>query len=988
MILKRLFHALGIALVLVTAAAAQGVSEIEALWREGRFDEARVLIGAHGQAAATDLAYLQQAARAQEEMRDYAPAADLYAQAAKLLGARPEDYRQAREHEWRCRWLAGGSAASAAWLTAARSEIESRLGGQKGKKSSEYRLALELQAQLALISGQASRPGDELRQRFPDSVLVLRAAKAAADALAAERDDQQRLKLCNAFLKDYPGCYWRHVAYRYLLYTAWRLHDAQALKHNAALYLAEYPNDPNSHGAVSRYYFDADIEAQAGLAAAKRSVELYETALGSDGSAASLADLNEKTRGLPPRPDYELPSRRSLFVDYLGSRYNLARYLLAAKQWDAALNQVQPVVDLAPFTLDEELTLAPFCLAATQARAALGDDVLAYYDAYQVLVEGDATNRYGLQAEGLRNELAGKQPNQSAGGNRIDMMPPELAYLPDVLRDRMAPLPQFTDVTKAAGLEGRECTRVAWGDVDGEGDADLLLDGSTLLLNQGARGFADVTKQWGLSGKANGGTFGDYDNDGDLDLYAYGAGQHGDRLWRNEGGHFADVTAVTGGAWDDEDSQAAAWLDYDADGWLDLYVVNAAARSEWSGGSQRAGTPNRLYRNNGAGSFTAIALESVGLAPPFGEPQDGRGLSIADVDSNGLPDIFSGNYRLQENALYLNSGGAFSNLARRLGVAGFNVDGCYGNTLGSDFGDIDVDGDLDLFSANLASARMQYSCNKSQLLVADPDTSGPPNVWMTPEVDPLDAPGTLAGHAPEHYYDQRSARGIKYEETHCDLLFGDFNNDGALDLFITSAYENRRSFLYLNDGKGHFGDVTYIAGARVLGGWGCAAADYDRDGDLDLAVAAPGGLKLLRNDSPTQRWLEVRCTGGQGAGVPAAAGDPGWSNTAAIGARVTLSLGAIPLIRELQSCKGIGCGNELVAHFGLGNFTGRVGVIVRFPSGRVVTKAVMQPDQLVEISEITMMDKQPAKPPEPKPERAPGWGQTPVERPAETKRGR
>lgn len=167
------------------------------------------------------------------------------------------------------------------------------------------------------------------------------------------------------------------------------------------------------------------------------------------------------------------------------------------------------------------------------------------------------------------------------------------------------------------------------------------------------------------------------------------------------------------------------------------------------------------------------------------------------------------------------------------GVAGQEKDGWWGHTIGSEWGDFDNDGDLDLITANLAHPRYIEFSNRTCLYE-----------------NRLRQDGV--------FREVRAEWGIKYQETHSDPAWGDVDSDGDLDLFLTCIYPNRPSFLYLNDlGDHHFRDVTFLAGVQVTNAWGCAFSDFDRDGDLDLAVGSGKSLHLFRNRGSRANWLEV-----------------------------------------------------------------------------------------------------------------------------------
>lgn len=159
-----------------------------------------------------------------------------------------------------------------------------------------------------------------------------------------------------------------------------------------------------------------------------------------------------------------------------------------------------------------------------------------------------------------------------------------------------------------------------------------------------------------------------------------------------------------------------------------------------------------------------------------------------------------------------------------------------------------------------------------------------------------------------------------------------------MDLYITSIYEGRRSFLYENLGNGKFRDITWLAGVRVFNGWGCAFSDFDNDGDLDLVVGSGSGVKLFRNDGANNNYLKVKVIGTK-------------SNKAGIGARIKLAQGKKSQIREIQGGKGTTSQNSLIAHFGLGKNKGLVTIEVTFPSGIRRTLKKIKPNQLVKIQE-------------------------------------
>ncbi|MHC4600160.1 MAG: FG-GAP-like repeat-containing protein, partial [Planctomycetota bacterium] len=498
-----------------------------------------------------------------------------------------------------------------------------------------------------------------------------------------------------------------------------------------------------------------------------------------------------------------------------GARRTLARAYLAAGDPDAALAEAQLAAARIRNRWQPEFDREPLLILMGRAWEKKGNHGWAMEFFLQALLTRghDAEAKAGLERTYGKVFLEG---------------PPPREYF--AARDRVT-TPFFDDATGAWGLGKASGRRVAFGDVDGDGLDDLLFGGCRLWRNREGR-FEDAKDDF-PEARGRGGVFADVDNDGDLDAFMAGAGKKGpagDALFLNDGeGKFTRREGA--GVSDDHPTEGAAFADYDADGNVDLYVANYE-------GPMSAGHPDFLYRGLGDGSFEdatrAAGIERKSL-------RCGRGVVWGDVDGDGDPDLHVSNYRLNPNFLFLNQGDAtFEEVAEARGVRGVPIRGYYGHTIGSVFGDVDNDGDLDLFQANLAHPRFIEFSDQSFLLM----NGGAPGFAFT---------------------DRRRASGIRFEETHSDPLFADFDNDGHLDLYVTSVYEGRKSFLYRNRGDGSFQDVTWFAGVRADNGWGCAASDVEGDGDLDLVVCASGGPRLFLNRGNGNHWLQVHVVGTQKA---------------------------------------------------------------------------------------------------------------------------
>ncbi len=424
---------------------------------------------------------------------------------------------------------------------------------------------------------------------------------------------------------------------------------------------------------------------------------------------------------------------------------------------------------------------------------------------------------------------------------------------------------------------------LAWGDYDGDGDLDVYLTHSwypnELFRNEGSGVFVDATS--GPMGDADGGSgvaWGDYDNDGDPDLYLSNCGT-ANKLFRNDGGgNFVDATS--GPLGDAGCGMAVAWGDFDNDGDLDLYLTNDAAA-------------NKLFRNDGGGTFVDAT------SGPLGDTGNSWTAACGDYDNDGDLDIYIVNWN-NANKLLRNDGGlTFVNV-----TSGPLGDAQKGK--GVDWGDYDNDGDLDLYFAN------QYTGNK--LLRND---GGGSFVDVTS--------GPLA--------DVGNTKGVAW---------GDYDNDGDLDLFLAKGDgatlgPNR---LLRNDGGGAFVDATSgaLADSGMFGGSGLG--DFDNDGDLDLYVAnfqGPNSLFLNQKGS-TMHWLHVNLVGVV-------------SNKSAIGARVSAHSGTLSQIREISGGSGYLSQNSLTAEFGLGSLTSVDSLIISWPSGTVQKLTSLPVDTLLSITE-------------------------------------
>jgi hypothetical protein len=443
--------------------------------------------------------------------------------------------------------------------------------------------------------------------------------------------------------------------------------------------------------------------------------------------------------------------------------------------------------------------------------------------------------------------------------------------------------------------------------------------------------FTDVTVKAGLahSGWGQGCCVGDYDNDGRDDLFVSYYGQN--VLFHNNGdGTFSDVTAKAGllqtkQRW----NSGCAFLDYDRDGHLDLFVANyidfdlKTAPTPESGPCTyksilvACGPPglpggkNILYHNNGDGTFTDVS-EKAGMWDTIGNYA--LSVAVADLDNDGWPDIYVANDSTAATLYQNQKNGTFKDIAIEAGAA-FSPDGKPQAGMGVSIGDYNRDGNLDVVKTNFAGDTDSLYTNLGD--------------------------GTFEDHT------YLSGLGINTRYLGWGVGFFDMDNDGWLDLFMSNGHvypEVSRSkteapyaehkYLYRNLRNGRFEDVTDKGGPGIIApvaARGCAFGDYDNDGDLDIVVNCVNSTpQLLRCDSSWKRnWIKIKTIGTK-------------SNRTGIGARVkvlakTQENSQQPLLQidEVRSGGSYYSQNDLRLHFGLDQAKTVDLVEIHWPSGQV-----------------------------------------------------
>ena len=452
------------------------------------------------------------------------------------------------------------------------------------------------------------------------------------------------------------------------------------------------------------------------------------------------------------------------------------------------------------------------------------------------------------------------------------------------------------------------------------------------LYHQRADGtFEDVTEKAGLQGDlyGMGAAVGDYDNDGFEDLFVTGLG--GNRLYHNNGnGTFTDVTAkagVGGSGW----STSAAWVDLDNDGYLDLVVLRYVTwdwNDVWCGPRDSRGYchPDNfppismlVYHNNGNGTFTE---ESHGLG--LDKPAKALGITIADYDRDGHPDIFVANDSMAEFLFHNKGNGTFEEMGLNAGVA---VD-LSGNTfagMGTDFSDFNNDGFPDLIVDDLANQGYAlYRNNQDGTFSYDSFLTG------------LDSISLL-----------HSGWGLR---------FLDYDNDGWKDLLIAQGHDldtihkifpqlhYREPVMLLRNVMGKkFVNVGAVSGGVFNQRWvgrGLAAGDINNDGRMDAVVTENGGPAhiLINRTQTTNHWIGFKLVGHK-------------SNRDGIGAVIRIDTSAGPQWYTVTTASSYLSSSDVRAHFGIGSDAVVKKTEIRWPSGCVQSLSSLKGDRYILVDE-------------------------------------
>ena len=450
----------------------------------------------------------------------------------------------------------------------------------------------------------------------------------------------------------------------------------------------------------------------------------------------------------------------------------------------------------------------------------------------------------------------------------------------------------FTDVAPSLGLNdpgnAQGCVFV---DVNNDGFLDLFLCNNNsvnkLWINNGGTSFTEAGASWGVNytGPGRGVCAADFDNDGNID-FMIGNWSSPLKLYKNTGTSFTDYTTTAGinfTSW----GGTINWFDFDNDGKVDAILGNDGVPYHY----------NYLFHNDNLTSFTNVAYSS-GII----DSSSTLTITCADYDNDGDLDVFCGTQTAGTagtNFFYRNNGnGTFTDVT----TASLLITSFY--TWNADWGDFDNDGDMDIYIGNSNGANQLYRNNGN---------------------------GTFT--------EVGSTYGVADATSTFSCGWADYDNDGDLDLYVANASSGVDK-LYRNDGS-TFTDVASIVGTNDTRHSSCISwGDYNNDGFMDVYLNSNGTENRLykNNAGNSNKWVIIKLQGTN-------------SNRSAIGARVKVKAGSLSMIREVSGGSGGKGQNSLPVEFGLGSATTIDSIIVRWPSGLVQGFAGITPNVIYSLTE-------------------------------------
>jgi hypothetical protein len=482
------------------------------------------------------------------------------------------------------------------------------------------------------------------------------------------------------------------------------------------------------------------------------------------------------------------------------------------------------------------------------------------------------------------------------------------SYILDVTieYDHMPDNPLMEDVTHSLGIDTLlSNSTMAWADLNNDNLPELLVSGQLYLNNETV--FQNITSNSRLKGRPRANALVDMDNDGDLDIIFIDAADTSS-IFENKG-DLIFVQHILEGLPDFNAITSLSFSDVNSDGLPDMFIGQI-----W--GPYPVPQPNYLYLNKGSWTVEDITTKlypenTPGLNFPNNTPctesnsnswlpnqnrnKRSRGSAFVDFNEDGFQDLYITNYFLESDELYQNDNGVYKNVAVSKGISS-NTTG-FNHGTGVDWGDYDNDGDMDLLLPQFSHPGFATQYDHRSLALYR--NEGAPDYSFT---------------------DTRNSNGIQFEETYAGGTWGDVNNDGLLDFYVTVFYGCRYVKMYIQQSDHSFKLMTQHYGLdKINTGTDAVWVDYNGDGLLDLCSGKGNRIRLYKNNSISQNnfvKLKLRSSS---------------ANSHAIATRVTAYYGGIKSSQEIQAGRGQKMQKPYTLHFGIGKYSRVDSFVVRWP---------------------------------------------------------